>query len=94
LVHKKTCEITKLFHQFGCKWVTALGYFDGNQTHFIEETVTGTIPTEPRGTNGYHWNLIFIPEADTHTFQEMSFDEKQSYAVTAKIFNRFKDILK
>ena len=89
----KTCEVAKLFNQFGCTWTTVLGYYNGEKTHFIEETVHGTIPTEPRGTNGYHWDVIFIPEGDTRTFAEMTFDEKQSYAVTSKIFKRFRDLL-
>lgn len=90
----KTCEIAKLFNEFGCRWTTVLGYFDGQTTHFIEETVYGTIPPEPRGTNGFHWDVIFIPKGDTRTFAEMSFDEKQSYAVTKKIFARFRELLK
>lgn len=90
---EKTCEIAKLFNEFGCKWTTVLGYYDGENTHFIEETVKGKIPTEPRGTNGYHWDVIFIPEGATRTFAEMNFEEKQSYAVTAKIFKEFEELL-
>lgn len=90
---EKTCEIAKLFNQFGCQWTTVLGYFDGKETHFLEETVNGTIPTEPRGTNGYHWDTIFIPEGDSRTFAEMTFEEKQSFAVTKKLMNRLKDLV-
>lgn len=89
----KTCEIAKLFNQFGCKWTTVLAYFDGKETHFLEEAVNGKLPEKPRGSNGYEWDVIFIPEGDKRTFAEMTFDEKQSYAVTKKLMERFKELL-
>lgn len=90
---EKTCQIAKLFGEFGCQWTTILGYFDGQDTHFLEETIKGTLPTEPRGTNGYHWDTIFIPEGETRTFAEMTFEEKQSYAPTKKLLNKLKEIV-
>jgi len=90
---EKTCEIAKLFNQHGCRWTTVLGFYDGNNTHFIEETVFGNIPTEPRGTNGYHWDVIFIPQGETRTLAEMTFEEKQKFAVTSKILKRLEEKL-
>jgi non-canonical purine NTP pyrophosphatase (RdgB/HAM1 family) len=90
---EKTCQIAKLFNQFGCQFTTTLGYFDGKNTHFITEKVEGLIPDKPRGTNGYHWDIIFIPKGENRTFAEMSFEEKQNFAVTNKIFKRFREIL-
>lgn len=89
----KTCEIATLFNERGCQWTTVLGYFDGKETHFLEETVRGSIPNAPRGTNGYNWDTIFIPEGETRTFAEMTFEEKQSYAVTKKLLSRFQEML-
>ncbi len=91
---EKTCQIAKLFNQYGCTWTTVLGYFDGQDTHFLTETVKGKLPEMPRGINGYHWDTIFIPEGETRTFAEMTFKEKQSYAVTRKLLNRLKEIAK
>ena len=90
---QKTCEIATLFKNPVCKWTTVLGYFDGAETHFLEETVNGTIPEAPRGTNGYHWDTIFIPQGETRTFAEMTFEEKQQYAVTKKLLEKFATIL-
>lgn len=90
---EKTCQIAQLFNQFGCQFTTTLGYFDGENTHFITETVEGQISNEPRGTNGYHWDIIFVPKGENRTFAEMTFEEKQSFAVTNKIFKRFREIL-
>lgn len=90
---EKTCQIAALFNQFNCKWTTVLAYFDGEKIAYIEETINGMIAKEPRGTNGYEWDVIFIPEGDNRTFAEMTFEEKQHYAVTKKILDKFKDFL-
>jgi non-canonical purine NTP pyrophosphatase (RdgB/HAM1 family) len=90
---EKTCEIANLFKEHGCKWTTVLGYFDGKSFHFLEETIQGKISEKPKGKNGYHWDTIFIPENETRTFAEMTFEEKQSYAVTKKLFERLKEII-
>ena len=90
---QKTCEIAKLFNRFGCQFTTTLGYFDGQNVHYITESINGIIPTEPRGLNGYNWDNIFIPVGDTRTFGEMSFEQKHQYSVTNKIFERFRDLL-
>lgn len=90
---EKTCEIAKLFNQHGCQWTTVLGYFDGSETHFLEETITGRLPEKPRGTDGYHWDTIFIPEGEEQTFAEMTFEEKQSFAVTKKLLERFREMV-
>lgn len=90
---EKTCHIANLFKQSGCKWTTYLGYFDGVDTHFFEETVLGNLPPEPIGTNGYDWDVIFIPEGETRTFAQMNFEEKQEYAVTKKLLKQFSDFL-
>lgn len=90
---EKTCKIANVFEERGCQWTTVLGYFDGKTTHFLEETVKGTLPEEPKGSNGYHWDTIFIPEGETRTLAEMTFEEKQSYAVTRKLMERLKKIV-
>jgi len=89
----KTCQIAKLFNQYDCTWTTVLGYFDGQNNHFLEETLKGTLPDAPRGANGYHWDTIFIPVGEVRTFAEMTFEDKQSYAVTKKLLDQLKGIV-
>lgn len=91
---EKTCKIANLFDQHKCRWTTSLAYFDGTQTHFVEETVLGSVPTEPRGTNGYDWDVIFIPEGQDRTFAEMTYEEKAEYAVTKKLLAEFSKLLR
>jgi non-canonical purine NTP pyrophosphatase (RdgB/HAM1 family) len=42
----------------------------------IEGKCSGTIINEERGSNGFHWDSIFIPDGHDRTFAEMEKDEK------------------
>lgn len=86
---EKTCQIASLFNQFNCRWSTVLGYFDGANTSFFEEFVDREISPEPSGTNGYDWDVIFIPKGNARTLAEMEFEEKQQYTPTKKLLIRF-----
>lgn len=90
---EKTCAIATLFGERGMTWTSTLGYFDGRDTHYLEETTQGTLPPTPRGTNGYHWDTIFIPDGETRTLAEMTFEEKQSHAPTRKLLERLRDLI-
>jgi len=60
------------------KAVTCIAYFDGKEIKtFIGET-EGEIAKEPRGTNGFGWDPIFIPEGYDKTFAELADEEKTS----------------
>lgn len=91
---EKICKIANTLGEKDCKWTTVLAYFDGENIHYFEESVNGTIPESPRGTNGYDWDVIFIPSEESRTFAEMTFDEKQQYAVTKKLLTTFGQFLK
>ena len=42
----------------------------------VEGRTPGTIAASPRGTGGFGWDAIFIPDGDTRTFAEMTGEEK------------------
>jgi non-canonical purine NTP pyrophosphatase (RdgB/HAM1 family) len=57
---------------------TMIGYAqDKNTLQFFEGTVKGTI-VSPRGTNGFGWDALFVPEGQTKTFAEMTQEEKNA----------------
>ncbi len=51
-----------------------------------EGRVAGMLAPEPRGANGFGWDVIFIPDGDTRTFAEMSAEEKNARSHRAKAF--------
>ncbi len=90
---QKICQICASFNNYQCHYTTYLGYFDGYQTHLFSETVAGSIAPEPRGQNGFDWDTIFIPEGQQLTFAEMSFTDKQKFAVTSKLLARLENFI-
>jgi XTP/dITP diphosphohydrolase len=48
--------------------------------------VAGFLALEPRGANGFGWDVIFVPEGETRTFAEMSAEEKNSRSHRARAF--------
>lgn len=90
---EKICQIAHLLKNPKCHWTTVLGYHDGQKITYIEESVYGTLPKSPQGTGDYAWDNIVIPDGSDKTFSEMTFEEKQSYAVTKKLMDKFKDLL-
>lgn len=50
----------------------------GSATRFVEGRCEGTIAPGPRGTGGFGYDPLFVPEdGDGRTFGEMSADEKE-----------------
>lgn len=64
------------------------GMYDGTETHVYEGLTGGTLPDEPRGTNGFGWDDMFIPDGQPQgkkrTFAEMNGDEKDTYSPRRK----------
>lgn len=90
---EKVAHIVSLLEDTRCQVSSILGYFDGLKYHFLEETLQGSIAEKPRGTRGYHWDTIFVPKGSDKTFAEMTFEEKQSYAVTHTLLRKFHSLL-
>lgn len=91
---KRICEIIGNQPNKICHRKTCLGYYDGVQSHFFEHIIDWEVPDHPRWSNGYDWDTIFMPIWVNKTLAEMSFEEKQSYAVTKKLLSKFADFLK
>jgi XTP/dITP diphosphohydrolase len=73
--------------QFACAAVLALpGRAEGsedtgrseNTVHVSEGTVSGRLIREPRGTNGFGYDPIFVPDGDHRTTAELSPAEKDA----------------
>lgn len=56
--------------------VCALAICDEQGAEVVEGRVHGTLASEPRGTNGFGWDAIFIADGERRTFGELSGAEK------------------
>ncbi len=78
---EKICRIANFFDDHKIYTKTTLTYYDGTDMKHFYGIVQGTIPAEPRGTNGFAWDPIFIPEGYEKTFAEMAAEEKNAISM-------------
>ncbi len=57
---------------------TVIAAIINGKEFFVEGIVNGAIALAPRGTDGFGYDPLFIPENSTLTFAEMSADEKNA----------------
>ena len=55
---------------------SAVCYCDGRTRLVIQKESRGELATVARGTGGFHWDPVFVPDGQTRTFAEMSLAEK------------------
>ena len=58
--------------------ITIIGYHNGEKVMYFKGEIKGRISSNPRGTNGFGWDNIFIPDGYTKTFAEMTAEEKNN----------------
>ncbi len=65
-----------------------------DKTHVFDGIIRGEIADEKRGTDGFGYDPIFIPEGQTKTFAEMTLAEKNQQSHRARAFEEMIDFLK
>lgn len=68
---------------------TVLHYIQGDIVRTFEGIVRGQIAKSPKGSNGFGYDPIFIPEGYSRTFAEMSAEEKNSISHRARAVEKF-----
>lgn len=59
------------------------GYYDGQTLQLFKSGLNGTIADSPRGSSGFGWDPIFIPEGYSKTRAELT--EAEDHKVYLKI---------
>jgi non-canonical purine NTP pyrophosphatase (RdgB/HAM1 family) len=67
--------------------------YDGETMVIGEGRVSGTIAPEVRGSMGFGWDVIFIPDGEIQTYAEMSPEEKNARSHRRKAFESLKSQL-
>lgn len=74
--------------KFNASVVCTIAYISGDgNMYYVSGNVSGTI-VSPRGTNGFGWDTIFVPNGTTKTFAEMTDDEKNRCSHRALAFGK------
>ncbi len=74
----KLINALKSISDTSARFRTAICYFDGKVSRFVNGICTGKIIDEERGDGGFGYDSIFIPTNYSKTFAELSSQEKNS----------------
>lgn len=69
------------------KFVTVIALIQKGEQHFFKGEINGTIIDTPRGTNGFGYDPIFVPNGYDKTFAELSSEEKNRISHRSKAMN-------
>jgi XTP/dITP diphosphohydrolase len=72
---------------------TIITLVDGTSTHQFEGVVNGTILSEKKGTEGFGYDPVFLPDGCTATFAEMSGQEKNEISHRAAAVKKLVNFL-
>ena len=72
---------------------TVIAFYDGSQTLTFDGIVNGQIIQERRGTNGFGYDPIFLPEGYQETFAELSSEVKNSISQRGKAVRKFAEFI-
>jgi XTP/dITP diphosphohydrolase len=79
----------------GARYLSAVAFRDGDTSVSFTGEVVGRIAMEMRGTNGFGYDPIFMPEeGDGRTFGEMSASEKARISHRARAFRKLGEWLR
>jgi len=90
LVLSKLADKTDRTAQFR----TVISLILEGKEHLFEGVVKGKIIDKKRGTDGFGYDPIFVPEGQDKTFAELSIDEKNKLSHRARAFEKMIHFLK
>lgn len=95
---KKNCEklLKKLDGNINRKarFITVFTLILHGEEQQFEGIVEGQILTELRGTGGFGYDPLFLPDGYSHTFAEMSIEEKNGMSHRSRALSKMMDYLK
>ena len=71
------------------KFVTAVGYTDGDAIQTYVGVMHGDIARTPAGEEGFGYDPIFVPQGETRTYAQLSLSEKVNISHRTKAFRKF-----
>jgi non-canonical purine NTP pyrophosphatase (RdgB/HAM1 family) len=86
-------KMLQSFDNRGAKAICCLAIHDGKNIQVVRGEVEGIIASEIRGSNGFGWDVFFIPEGYEKTYAEMSSEEKNKISHRKRALESLKALL-
>ena len=64
-----------------------------NEEFLFEGICNGAIIHSPRGTNGFGYDPVFVPDGENRSFAEMSMEEKADFNPRTRAFQKVLDYI-
>lgn len=87
------CNLAKSLEHPGAECAIMYALYDGSNITFFEATQSGQISETPRGTGGFGWNAVFIPEGSSITYGEMDEETFKQWSIRAHAIQKLKVFL-
>lgn len=91
--NKKLLELLKNEKNRNVIVRSAVAYHDGQNVHTFIGEVKGTLSKEERGTEGWGFDPIIIPNGYTKTYAEMGLEGKNKLSHRRRAFDKLKKFL-
>lgn len=92
-------NIDKLLHNLQphtnrkARFRTIISLIAAGKEFMFEGICTGSIITEQKGSNGFGYDPVFVPDGSQKTFAEMSMEEKSAFSHRKKAMQKLIDFL-
>jgi XTP/dITP diphosphohydrolase len=87
---QKLLEAMRTRMDRSARFVTVLTFHQGGNFYQFDGEILGEIVPHPRGTHGFGYDALFLPENESKTFAEMTLSEKSEIAHRARALAKFK----
>lgn len=92
LGYEKICKLVDTFNDRSAEAIVTLGFCDATQTKTFTGIITGRISDYPKGSGGFGWDNIFIPQGFDQTRAEMNeedYDKTSPRRIALEYFTSF-----
>lgn len=72
---------------------TCIGYYDGVEFSLFCGRTDGSIADVPRGTGGFGWDSLFVPDGYAETFAELATEQKTAFSMRTEAAQQLKQFL-
>ena len=80
-------------HNRNARFRTVISLIWDNSTFFFEGVCEGRIISSERGSNGFGYDPVFVPDGSEKTFAEMNLDEKNAFSHRKKAADKLVSFL-